>query len=197
VEDAAGRPVPLFRPPHGIRRAVPQPCCDAGFQHWLWTVDPEDWRGGKRPASRLARSPRGYLRVSHFSTRRVWSNVLTRCMGRRSTMGTTTTWLVYRAKHRISRLPTDGWERHLSVIISLVMPERFIQEANRERQGQSFIIRFLFGALIDDGWPIAAASPGIMLPHKPVARSPIEQCTRSNLGMSRVSTALVAEAAGP
>jgi peptidoglycan/xylan/chitin deacetylase (PgdA/CDA1 family) len=48
VNDAAGRDVVLFRPPHGhlgfrsaamVRRL--------GVSPWLWTVDPEDWRPGR------------------------------------------------------------------------------------------------------------------------------------------------------
>jgi peptidoglycan/xylan/chitin deacetylase (PgdA/CDA1 family) len=55
VEAAAGRDVPLFRPPHGhlgIRSAVM--VRHRALVPWLWTVDPQDWRPGTAAADVVA-----------------------------------------------------------------------------------------------------------------------------------------------
>lgn len=45
VEEVAGRPVPLFRPPHGHPGRLGSVVARATrVQPWLWTRDPEDWR---------------------------------------------------------------------------------------------------------------------------------------------------------
>jgi peptidoglycan/xylan/chitin deacetylase (PgdA/CDA1 family) len=52
VEDALGRPVPLFRPPHGWlewRNAAAMR--RLGLRTWLWTVDPEDYAPGTKTAA--------------------------------------------------------------------------------------------------------------------------------------------------
>jgi peptidoglycan/xylan/chitin deacetylase (PgdA/CDA1 family) len=47
VEKITGRPIRLFRPPHGYVGPTHAAVLRRGaFQPWLWTVDPEDWRPG-------------------------------------------------------------------------------------------------------------------------------------------------------
>ena len=62
VETVAGRPVRLFRPPHG-HMSLPHAALmrSQGVQPWLWTVDPEDWRPGAtvRDIVRVAAEARG------------------------------------------------------------------------------------------------------------------------------------------
>ena len=45
VEDVAGRPVNLFRPPYG-RVGLPTIGFIRSLQSWTWTVDPGDWQEG-------------------------------------------------------------------------------------------------------------------------------------------------------
>jgi peptidoglycan-N-acetylglucosamine deacetylase len=50
LEDVVGRPVTLFRPPTGLVTWTSAVVArQLGLRTWLWSVDPEDWRGGTRP----------------------------------------------------------------------------------------------------------------------------------------------------
>lgn len=56
VEDVAGRPVPLFRPPHGRTGRLGSLAARAtGVRTWLWTHDPADWEPDLSPAQVLDR----------------------------------------------------------------------------------------------------------------------------------------------
>ena len=56
VEWAAGRPVPLFRPPKGyVDGAGAAAMLAARLRPWLWTIDPRDWEPGVRPDAVVAR----------------------------------------------------------------------------------------------------------------------------------------------
>lgn len=47
LEDVCGRPVTLFRPPTGlVTWSSAVVARQLGLRTWLWSVDPEDWRGG-------------------------------------------------------------------------------------------------------------------------------------------------------
>ena len=50
VEDAAGRRVPLFRPPYGLLKPATVRTMRT-FDTWTWSVDPADWRGDAGAAS--------------------------------------------------------------------------------------------------------------------------------------------------
>lgn len=55
VERAAGRPVPLFRPPKGhVDGAGAAAMLAARLRPWLWTIDPHDWEPGIRPDAIVA-----------------------------------------------------------------------------------------------------------------------------------------------
>jgi peptidoglycan/xylan/chitin deacetylase (PgdA/CDA1 family) len=55
VEWAAERPVPLFRPPKGyVKGFAAMAAFVARVRPWLWSIDPEDWQPGVRPADILA-----------------------------------------------------------------------------------------------------------------------------------------------
>lgn len=47
VEDVAGRPIRLFRPPKGyLTGRIALAALAARLETWLWTLDPEDWQPG-------------------------------------------------------------------------------------------------------------------------------------------------------
>lgn len=51
VEEAAGRPVLLFRPPNGhVDAAGAAAMVVTRARPWLWTIDPGDWKPEARPA---------------------------------------------------------------------------------------------------------------------------------------------------
>ncbi|MGY1604674.1 polysaccharide deacetylase family protein [Geodermatophilus sp. SYSU D00815] len=54
LEDVLGRPVPLFRPPHGrIDAGGARALRGSGLRTWLWTVDPADYAPGTTAESAL------------------------------------------------------------------------------------------------------------------------------------------------
>jgi len=56
VEHALGRPVMLFRPPHGRLNALTATLCRlSGFSTWLWSVEADDWVPGTESAALVQR----------------------------------------------------------------------------------------------------------------------------------------------
>lgn len=68
VEEAAGREIPLFRPPHGwVGPTAALAIRAGGLQPWLWSVDSLDWQGADTSVvgERLAAAGSGDVVLLH------------------------------------------------------------------------------------------------------------------------------------